>query len=66
MFKSLDDMAPAYLGKLITIKQQRRQGLRSGNIKDILEVPRTKIKMFASWAFSVYGQKTWNTLPDSL
>ena len=66
MFKYLHHMAPAYLSKLITIKQQRRQGLRSGIMENILEVPRTKRKMFASWAFSVYGPITWNTVPDSL
>ena len=54
VFKCLHAMAPPYLIKLIKIKQQRRQGLRSGNINNILEVPKTKRKTFASQAFSVY------------
>ena len=66
VFKCLHAMAPPYLIKLIKIKQQRRQGLRSGNINNILEVPETKRKTFASRAFSVYGPQTWNALPDSL
>ena len=33
---------------------------------DILEVPFTKLKTFADWAFSTYGPKLWNTLPDHL
>ena len=66
VFKCLHAMAPPYLIKLIKIKQQRRQGLRSGNINNILEVPKTKRKTFASQAFSVYGPRTWNALPDSL
>ena len=47
VFKCLHAMAPPYLIKLIKIKQQRRQGLRSGNINSILEVPETKRKTFA-------------------
>ena len=66
VFKCLHAMAPPYLIKLIKIKQQRRQGLRSGSINNILEVPKTKRKTFASRAFSVYGPLTWNALPDSL
>ena len=37
-----------YLIKLIKIKQQRRQGLRSESMNNILEVPKTKRKTFAS------------------
>ena len=57
IFKSLHGIAPAYLSKLITIKQQRRQGLRSENMENILEVPRTKRKTFALQAFIVYEPK---------
>ena len=39
VFKCLHAMVPTYLIKLIKIKQQRRQGLRSENINNILEVP---------------------------
>ena len=66
VFKCLHAMAPTYLIKLIRIKQQRRQGLRSENINNILEVPKMKRKTFTSQAFSVYGPRTWNALPDSL
>ena len=48
VFKCLHAMAPTYLIKLIKIKQQRRQGLRSENINNILEVSKTKRKTFAS------------------
>ena len=66
VFKHLHAMAPTYLIKLIKIKQQGRQGLRSANMNNILEVPRTKRKTFASWSFSVYGPRAWNALLDSL
>ena len=48
VFKCLHAMAPTYLTKLIKIKQQIRQGLRSANINNILDVPKMKRKTFAS------------------
>ena len=48
VFKCLHAMAPTYFIKLIKIKQQRRQGLRSENRNNILEVPKMKRKTFAS------------------
>ena len=48
VFKCLHAMAPMYLMKLITLKQQRRQGLRSENANNIMEVPKTKRRTFAS------------------
>ena len=59
-------MVPTYLTELIKIKQQARQGLRPANMNNILDVPKMKRKTFASRAFSVYGPRTWNALPDSL
>ena len=48
VFKCLHAMAPAYLIKLTKIRQQRRQGLRSENMNNILEIPKTKRKTFPS------------------
>ena len=36
------------------------------NRDNILDIPYTKLKTFADWAFGVYGQKLWNTLSDHL
>ena len=66
VFKCLHAMAPTYLTNLIKIKQQGRQGLRSANMNNILDVPKTKRKTFSTRAFSVYGPRTWNALLDSL
>ena len=66
VFKCLHAMVPTYLTKVIKIKQQARQGLRSANMNNILDVPKMKRKTFASRAFSAYGPRTWNALPDSL
>ena len=41
VFKCLHAKASTYLIKLIKIKQEGRQGLRSANMNNILEVPRT-------------------------
>ena len=48
VFKWLHAMVPTYLIKVMKIKQQGRQGLRSANMNNILEVPKTKRKTFAS------------------
>ena len=66
VFKCFHAMAPTYLTKLIKIKQQARQELRSADINNILDVPKMKRKTFALRAFSVYGLRIWNALPDSL
>ena len=66
VFKCFHAMAPTYLTNQIKIKQQGRQGLRSANMKNILYVPKTNRKTFATRAFNVYGPRTWNTLPDLL
>ena len=66
VFKCLHAMVPTCPTKLIKIKQQARQGLRSANMNNILDIPKMKRKTFALRAFSVYGPRTWNVLPDSL
>ena len=66
VLKCLHAMTPTYLIKLIKIKQQGRQGLKSANMNNISEVPISKRKTFALQAFSVYGPRAWNALLDSL
>ena len=55
-----------YLQEVIVKKEQRREGLRSSTKHNLLEVPTTKRKTFASTAFSTYGPTKWNELPDNL
>ena len=66
VFKCLHAMVTTYLIELIKIKQQARQGLRLASMNNILHVPKMKRKTFALRAFSVYGPRRWNALPDSL
>ena len=61
VFKCLDCVGPLYLRNLLVrFPEDRKQGLHSDNgVKRLLE-PRTKLKMFASRAFSVIGLRWWN------
>ena len=65
VFKCLDCAGPLYLRNLLVrFPEDRKQGLHSDNrVKRLLE-PRTKLKMFASRAFSVIGSRWWNQLPN--
>ena len=62
-FKCLNCMAPQYLKELIERKTKSSFNLRSDNIKHILCIPKTKLVFGGDRAFSVAGQKEWNTLP---
>jgi hypothetical protein len=63
--KSLHGAAPTYLSDLLNVRTFSRATRMQGNSGVILEVPFTR-KKFADRAFSVYGPKLWNSLPDYL
>ena len=64
--KCLNNKAPDYLKDLLTLNQPTRVGLHSSQSSHILVIPHTKCKTFADRAFSIYGPKTWNLLPEHL
>ena len=66
MYKCLSSNAPHYLIDLLVPLRVTHEGLRSNNSVRHLLIPRTYWKTFADWAFSVYGPKKWNQLPDEL
>ena len=66
VFRSLHGMAPGYLADLLKPDQSRKPGLRSQNTTGVLHVPFTRRKTFAERSFSVFGPKTWNSLPNTL
>ena len=66
VFKSLNKQVPKYLQELIVKKEQKREGLRLGAKHNLLEIPITKTKTFATRAFSTYVPTKWNKLPDNL
>ena len=64
-FKCLDCAGPLYLRNLLVeFPEDRKQGLCSDSMAKRLLEPRTKLKTFASRAFSVIGPRWWNQLPN--
>lgn len=62
-FKCIHKSAPLYLQDLVTVRAVTRS-LRSNSTEGILlSVPRTKNVTHGDRAFSVYGPRTWNSLP---
>ena len=66
VFRSLHGMAPGYLADLLKPDQSHKPGLRSQNTNGALHVPFNRRKTFADRSFSVFGPKTWNSLPNTL
>ena len=62
VFKSTKGFAPSYLQDLFQPHINARS-LRSSS-KNLLTVPKSKLKTFGDRAFSVCGPKVWNDLPD--
>ena len=62
----LHNRAPPYLSELIVPKKPTNRNLRSTSLNNLLQVPRTVRKTFASRSFSCYGPTLWNSLPDEL
>ena len=56
-------MAPQYLSDILSLKENI--GLRSDN-KNMLKVPKSRLKSYGDRAFSVAGPSIWNTLLDNL
>ena len=64
--KCLSGNASGYLTDILVPLTMNHEGLRSNNSVRCLAIPRTYQKTFADQAFSVYGPKKWNNLPDEL
>ena len=64
VYKATRKIAPIYINDLVSVKSLRN--LRSTSASNyLLSIPRTKL-VRSDYAFSVYGPKTWNNLPNSL
>ena len=61
VFQSIKGNAPSYLQDLLHPHTNARL-LRSSS-KDLLTVPKSKLKTFGDHAFSVCGPRLWNELP---
>ena len=58
--------APKYLTDLITEQRVRREGLRSAEMVNRLEVPFTKYKTFGARSFKRAALHLWNNLPNEI
>ena len=60
--------APEYLSNLLTYRSEIRpsRGLRSELNYRLLQVPRMKLKTFATRSFRVAGLTLWNNIPNEL
>ena len=63
-FRIINGLAPAYMRDLVCLKQTTRT-LRSAN-KMLLDIPKTRTKMYGDRAFSVIAPRLWNELSQSL
>lgn len=61
VYKSLNSAAPSYLSELLK-SYQPTANLRSSS-RDLLIVPKSKLKSFGDRSFSCAGPKLWNALP---
>ena len=63
-FKTLNGNGPEYLAELLIPLQQNR-ALRSSH-KNMLKVPKIKLKYGGDRSFSVAAPRIWNSLPNSI
>ena len=64
VFKCLNGLGPSYLSELLLSYQPSRTLRSSG--AGLLVVPHTKTKTHGEAAFSHYGPKLWNSLPENI
>ena len=63
-FKALNNLCPSYISDLLDIYRPTRS-LRSSS-KNLLVIPRSKLKSYGDRAFSVSAPKLWNDIPETI
>ena len=63
-FKSLNNLCTSYISDLLEIYKPTRS-LRSSS-RNLLVIPRSKLKSFGDRAFSVSAPKLWNDIPETI
>ena len=64
VFKALNGSAPPYIGEMLSPHSTSRSTRSS--TKQLLSVPRTRLKTKGDRAFSVAGPNLWNPLPPHI
>ena len=63
-FKALNNFCPSYISDLLeTYKPTTCRSLRSMS-RNLLVIPRSKLKSYGNHAFSVSAPKLWNDIPE--
>ena len=63
-FKALNNLCPSYISDLLETYKPTRS-LRSSS-KNLLVIPRSKLKSYGDRAFSVSAPKLWNDIPETI
>ena len=63
-YKCMNNLSPAYLSSLLSSYEPSRQ-LRSSS-KQLLNVPRCKLRTFGENAYCSYAPRLWNVLPADI
>ena len=60
----MNNLCPSYISNLLEIYKPTRS-LRSSS-RNLLVIPRSKLKSFGDRAFSVSAPKLWNDIPETI
>ena len=64
--KCINNSAPRYLQELISVKEQKRENMRSNSMGVLLNIPTTKQTTFAARSFRHVAPTLWNRLPTNI
>ena len=64
--KYINNSAPRYLQELISVKEQKRENMRSNTMGVLLNIPTVKQTIFAARSFRHIAPTLWNRLPTNL
>ena len=64
--KCINNLAPRYLQELISVKEQKRENMRSNSAGILLNIPTVKQTTFAARSFKHVAPTLWNRLPTNI
>ena len=64
--KCINNSAPRYLQELMSVKEQKRENMRSNSIGVLLNMPTVKWTSFALRSFRHVAPTLWNRLPTNI
>ena len=64
--KCINNSAPGYLQELISVKEQKRENMRSNSMGVLLNIPTVKQTTFVARSFRHIAPTLWNRLPTNI